>query len=709
MGEGALPLTTMAQLTKDSVEGPQTAAVAGTTQSAPQSKPAPAGAQLRADARSLEIPVKVHGSRVSEAPQGAAPRTEPFEEQTSTMIVFPQGSVIRMSTAVNVGQMLVVTNLKTRQDAICRVVKVRTFTNMQGYVEVEFTHKQEGYWGVQFSGNNAAPANGSVLSTASPQLNAPVASTPVNSVSASRPVVVPPPPIMSVAPAVPAAPVKNVHVVESAPVSSTIDAKPFGAPPAPQFVAPSVAPVVPPPPVPQTIHAAPLPPPTFVPPPPPPPASAAPVSQQAHVAPPPPPVAKPQTPFVWIGTQEEVQPAASATATVKPGASAPFSRTIAPSPEPPKIHVPAIELPGLMPEATHSAHNTVLPFPSSAPEPSVAPLPSQLTMSELRGDASSPVLNATSAGAEAAILDRPESAEEEPAESSRAVFGSLSGASFGAGRVESSEAGLSSPEDLKGARSSSNRTLVAVCVGVVFAAVIGGGLYFRSQSAKSGNGQTGARSTLQSQQVAAEQDALQNSSHAGPVATVEGIAAPAVTVSASGNNSAASKASPVSKQPVSKTAAMMNGATIEHPVTSQRADNSDLSAAPSLDPSAVNATNGNALPGLISSSSLPAPVAPAPQPETPVVRGGHVGQPKLIYRALPIYPSSAKQAGIQGDVVINTKIDSKGNVVDMHVVSGPAMLRQAAVDALRRWRYEPSTLDGQPISVQMLVTIKFSR
>ncbi len=74
------------------------------------------------------------------------------------MIVFPQGSVIRMSTAVTVGQMLVVTNLKTRQDAICRVVKVRTFTNMQGYVEVEFTHKQEGYWGVQFSaGSPVAP------------------------------------------------------------------------------------------------------------------------------------------------------------------------------------------------------------------------------------------------------------------------------------------------------------------------------------------------------------------------------------------------------------------------------------------------------------------------------------------------------------------------------------------------------------------------
>ena len=65
--------------------------------------------------------------------------------------------------------------MKTRQDAICRTVKVRTFTNMQSYVEVEFTHKQESYWGVQFS------ANGSVTApAAASQPVAPVASVPVS-------------------------------------------------------------------------------------------------------------------------------------------------------------------------------------------------------------------------------------------------------------------------------------------------------------------------------------------------------------------------------------------------------------------------------------------------------------------------------------------------------------------------------------------------
>ena len=135
---------------------------------------------------------KVHGSRVTEVARGVAPHTEPFEEETSTMIVFPQGAVLRMSTAVSASQMLVVTNLKTRQDAICRVLKVRTFSNMQGYVEVEFTHKQPGYWGAIFPGEGPAPSipvaapvatvvapNAASLPTATPPAITPPAAAPV--------------------------------------------------------------------------------------------------------------------------------------------------------------------------------------------------------------------------------------------------------------------------------------------------------------------------------------------------------------------------------------------------------------------------------------------------------------------------------------------------------------------------------------------------
>src|SRR6202046_3593158 len=149
---------TMAPLTKDALERTNSAAEAGGSAPGTSTKSDQAG-HLRADAVSLEVPVKVHGSRVTEVVRGVTPHTQPFEEQTSTMIVFPQGAVIRMSTSVNVGQMLVVTNQKSRQDAICRVVKVRTFSNLQGYVEVEFTHKQPGYWSVYFPSEGPATAN----------------------------------------------------------------------------------------------------------------------------------------------------------------------------------------------------------------------------------------------------------------------------------------------------------------------------------------------------------------------------------------------------------------------------------------------------------------------------------------------------------------------------------------------------------------------
>ena len=154
----------MAPLTKDSIEAPSTAGSTPVSQTGTQSKPT---SSLRADALSLEVAVKVHGSRVIEVARGTAPRTEPFEEQTVTMIVFPQGAVLRMTSVVNVSQMLVLTNIKTKQDSICRVLKVRPNANQGSYVEVEFTHRQPGYWGVQFPSEGPVAAN----IVAPPQMN----------------------------------------------------------------------------------------------------------------------------------------------------------------------------------------------------------------------------------------------------------------------------------------------------------------------------------------------------------------------------------------------------------------------------------------------------------------------------------------------------------------------------------------------------------
>jgi len=71
----------------------------------------------------------------------------------------------------------------------------------------------------------------------------------------------------------------------------------------------------------------------------------------------------------------------------------------------------------------------------------------------------------------------------------------------------------------------------------------------------------------------------------------------------------------------------------------------------------------------------------------------------------PDYPPLARQARIQGQVQIDAVLDEQGNVIEVKVVSGPPLLYQAAVDALKKWKYEPTYLNDQPIAVQMIVTI----
>jgi protein TonB len=67
----------------------------------------------------------------------------------------------------------------------------------------------------------------------------------------------------------------------------------------------------------------------------------------------------------------------------------------------------------------------------------------------------------------------------------------------------------------------------------------------------------------------------------------------------------------------------------------------------------------------------------------------------------------AMENHIEGDVRIEAQIDAKGRATHMKVVSGPPLLYQAAMDALRQWKYEPSRLDGNPVDSQTIVTIQF--
>jgi protein TonB len=67
----------------------------------------------------------------------------------------------------------------------------------------------------------------------------------------------------------------------------------------------------------------------------------------------------------------------------------------------------------------------------------------------------------------------------------------------------------------------------------------------------------------------------------------------------------------------------------------------------------------------------------------------------------------AKQANVEGDVLVSAEIDAAGNVVQAKAVSGPMFLQQAAVDAVRQWKYEPATLDARPSSTHINIKIQF--
>ena len=91
----------------------------------------------------------------------------------------------------------------------------------------------------------------------------------------------------------------------------------------------------------------------------------------------------------------------------------------------------------------------------------------------------------------------------------------------------------------------------------------------------------------------------------------------------------------------------------------------------------------------------------------PVPVGGQVQQARLISSVSPAYPAFARSIGLQGDITIDAVIDSTGKVAAMKPLSGPVLLQQAAMDALRQWKYEPARLDGQPVSMHVSVTMKF--
>jgi protein TonB len=102
------------------------------------------------------------------------------------------------------------------------------------------------------------------------------------------------------------------------------------------------------------------------------------------------------------------------------------------------------------------------------------------------------------------------------------------------------------------------------------------------------------------------------------------------------------------------------------------------------------------------------PPPPPPPPDGPVRVGGGVRAPTKIADARPVYPPDALAARVQGVVIIEATIDTSGAVGDMKVLRSVPLLDEAALEAVGQWRFTPTYLNGQPVSVIMTVTVNFT-
>lgn len=108
---------------------------------------------------------------------------------------------------------------------------------------------------------------------------------------------------------------------------------------------------------------------------------------------------------------------------------------------------------------------------------------------------------------------------------------------------------------------------------------------------------------------------------------------------------------------------------------------------------------------------LGVPEAPPPEPEGPIrfVVGGKVTEPVKIGGPSPLYPEAARRARISGTVVLECVIGKDGTVESVKVLKGlPLGLTESATDAVKQWQFKPSTLNGKPVEVLYILTVKFN-
>jgi len=743
----------------------------------------------------LEVAVTVNGARTVEG----SDKREPFSESTKTVLVFGTGAVIRLASSVAPGQLLFLTNERTKKEVVCQVVKSKNYRNVSGYVELEFTEQVVGFWGMRFptdrlspapqasvSSPSAAGSNGAQGTPTAPRPPAPRVETPAASLtpkitdtkpataapvvrhpepklSESKFVIPPAPsqgvpasskPLAPLAPVVPSAPIANSTPtslmpefnVNSVPVKPNVPTpSAFDSPRAPEskasiFAPPPQAPAAPPivnvsslssdSELPAIVEADAVPP----------PASHLPQAPSAH-----PPIAH----------DPETEALKQHTARLQEQLSSLLFAEASPAKPAEKTPAPAIkEIPVIA-----DAASKVLEFAQSDPEPVaikneempkvvVPPVKTSLDDEELKipswleplaRNASAPAstqelierekarrLAQQQPKIEEIISDVDGSAEEENVQEELAAPSFSTELSLGEeqGQVESQ------------AKSGGKGLWIAAIAAVVVLSAAGVWWFLRPQpkGVAASVVATKAPSTAPTasapveplQSLPVRSSAAQNSSAAAAEPISQSTPSQNSTGfgSAAGSNVAVHNASdksasnlvksnggtvtaaslqpeaaePQPKKPVLGEVRLATPTVTRHGNTQ---DNSDADAGAALAEDQPDSNSGALGAGLTVNAKQPA------APEAPVAVGGDVKTAKLINSVPPVYPMLAKNQHVSGNVQVDALIDATGRVTTMKVVSGPALLHQAAMEALKQWKYQPATLDGKPVAMHLTVSIQF--
>lgn len=589
----------------------------------------------------LEVPVTVNGARAL----AGSDKREPFSESTKTVLIFGHGAVVRLSSLVAPGQLLFLTNEKTKKEVVCQVVNSKSYSSMSGYVELEFTEPVSGFWGMRFP---AAPQSHN--SESAP------ASSPATRHSAGGSG------IESKAPATPA----TIQPETKSTISSS--------PRAPQQV-PSSSTVLPN--QPSAVQ------------------SSSTNSSQASLS------ATPSSPSSvassdTLETAKPIKtPSAAPVTTPKPSASP--SKSILDSDE---IKIPSWLEPLARNAAAASAALPEIRGHEAVEDFGDIPEVDDLAVTEITDtpEGANRGVPASSFGTHF-LADEQDGLSEKAANSGKSSKKFLIGAIAAAGLLLIGAGGWylrQSPDNAAVNSSASNAVTVDTPANPTdtssepipsqpqirpsppekpspkFRAV-------STPAAIEPNTSSGSNSTKFVDASRTSKNANKN------IATVDSAADDAATAEVA-----------AAPQPKKQN---LGSVKLSAPIVNAPAGPGATEEALNLEPSQPAAGLAS---GLMGSTSRQ-PVAPSSAPAT----GPEVKSATIISSVAPIYPLIAKNQRITGAVTIDALIDATGHVTGMTIVSGPPLLQESAKEALRHWKYAPAQLHGKPVPMHMTVTIQF--